>query len=229
MLVPSFFVLPVVSLLAQFSVGVPDESRSPMQLKSSGGECGLEMRGAVWTGKVSTRGGSLEGKDMEAKGILAAVGAVRFHFGNGRYQDVKWLYQSSARPVLNFRMTPAEAAFEGGLRSPVKAEAKVFGVYRADGATCGESGGAMKDRFERVRTDQRKDAQAAIDLAEKLPAAKFQKAVAEGLIQDGPYARESTTQSNAMLRSALIDPSGALRPEYKQILRRWLDSLKPAK
>lgn len=227
MLVPAF--LAVVSLNAQFGARVPDESRAPMAIRAGTGDhCNLSIKGNAWVGRSTVKGGLIEIRDLTGSGILAASGVLRYHFGGGRYFDQAWRHQTVGFPTVAAKLTPGEALFEGGLVSPIRVEGRVLGVYFADGDVCGETGATIKARHDRSIESARKDADEAIGVANALPPKLFAEALENGLLNGGPYARETIDASNAMLRSNLLGPDGKLIGEYKQFLKRWQDSLKPA-
>jgi len=153
---------------------------------------------------------------------------LRFIFANGRYSDHTLRYQSSGTPAVSFRVTPEEAQFDAGLLSPVKIEGRVLGVYFGDEEICGETGASIKSRHSRITEMMRKDSEEALGVANALPQKLFQEAVKNGLLDAGPYARESIASTNALLKAKLIGADGKLIGEYKQWLKMWHDSLKPA-
>lgn len=222
--------LAVVSLYAQFGATIPDESRSPMAIRPSLQDtCRLGLRGEAWVGKVTVKGGSIEIRDQNGAGILAVSGSLRYHFANGRYDDQVFRHQSVGFPSQAIRLTPQEAQFGSGLMSPTKIEGRILGVYFGNGEVCGETGQALKSKHDHSVESVRKDAAEATGVAEALPRGGFEDALKNGLLKDGPYARASTANSNAMLRANLIGKDGKLVGEYKQWLKRWQDSLRPAK
>ncbi|MBM3763362.1 MAG: hypothetical protein FJW36_24380 [Acidobacteria bacterium] len=129
---------------------------------------------------------------------------------------------------MSFRVTPEEAQFDAGLLSPVKIEGRVLGVYFGDEEICGETGASIKSRHSRITEMMRKDSEEALGVANALPQKLFQEAVKNGLLDAGPYARESIASTNALLKAKLIGADGKLIGEYKQWLKMWHDSLKPA-
>lgn len=228
MLVPAF--LAVVSLHAQFGGPVPDESRAPMSIRpvTAAQNCKLSIGGSAWVGRSTVKGGGIEVRDLSGVGLQAASGVLRFVFANGRYYDHLWKHQTVGFPVTSLRVTPKEGQFDGGLVVPMRIEGRVLGVYFANGEVCGEMGATVKMRHQQSIESARKDVQEAIGVANALPAKLFESAVKDGLLNGGPYARETVEVSNAMLKANLLGSDGKLIGEYKQWLKRWQDSLKPA-
>ena len=180
-------------------------------------------------GRVSMKGGSIEVRDLSGSGILAVTGTLRFQFANGRYFDYVWRYTTAGFPARSMKITPEETLFAGGLVAPNRIDSTVLGVYFADGAVCGETGAYLKEKFHKNIENVRLDAEKAIGAANALSPKHFEEAVRNGLLATGPYQRESIASSNAMLKSQLLGPDGKLLLEYKEWLKRWQDSLKPAK
>lgn len=221
------FVLP---LSAQFGPHVPDESRSPMSIRPQVTKnCNLAVGGEAWVGRASMKGGSIQVRDLSGTGILSATGLLRVHFANGRYFDYVWRHTSSGFPASSMKITPEETLFAGGLVVPTRIEGIVLGVYFGNGETCGETGANLKEKFQKSIQNVRLDTEQAIGIANSLTPALFETAVRNGLLPSGPYQRDSVASSNSMLRAKLLGPDGKLLPEYKQWLKRWHDSLKPAK
>ncbi len=230
MLIPVF--LGVVSLHAQFggTGALPDESRSPMAIRSPQKMlCKLDVSGDIWVGKRSIRGGSIRVRDLSGTGILSASGVIRFFFANGRFHDQLWRADSYGTSFSSSKVRPVDEVFSSGLEFPTRAEGQVLGVLFADGDTCGETGENLKVRHTRFLDSLRQDADEAVALAERLSPAQFEKSVRDGLLPVGPYSRETTANSNATIRGQLIATNGGLVLEYKQWLKQWRDSIKPAR
>ncbi len=104
-----------------------------------------------------------------------------------------------------------------------------MGVYFANGESCGETGALLKERHAQVIDDTRQDSLEALALAIALDKDQFEKQVRAGLLKTGPYERETVSSSNMMFRSRLIGPGGSLVPEYKEWIKQWNASFKPAK
>ena len=226
---PVVLFLPVVSLYSQLGVGIPDESRSPMAVRTqTTANCKLAISGEAWVGRQTIKGGSIEVRDLSGSGITAVSGVLRFQFANGRYQDQVWRHETVGFPAANIKIAPKEMQFTSGLTSPMRIEGRVLGVYFASGETCGETGQAVKERFTKTSEDVRKDADEVMGIASALPAKEFYEKVRSGVLPEGPYARASVVPSNSMLRARLLGPDGKLIAEYKEWIKRWQDSLRPA-
>lgn len=211
-------------------VGIPDESRSPMAIRTQiASNCKLAISGEAWVGRQTIKGGSIQVRDLSGSGIAAVSGVLRFQFSNGRYQDQVWRHETVGFPAANIKITPEEMQFTSGLTSPTRIEGRVLGVYFANGEACGETGQAVKARFTRTSEDAQKDADEVMGIASRLPAAAFYERVRIGVLSEGPYARASAAPSNSLLRARLIGADGKLVAEYKEWIRRWKDSFKPAK
>jgi hypothetical protein len=220
----------VVPLSAQFGGRVPDETRAPMAIRSpSGKTCELAVSGNARVGRVSVKGGVIEIRDLSGIGILAVTGTLRFQFANGRYFDYIWRYSSAGLAARSMKLTPEETLFAGGLVAPNRIDSTILGVYWANGEVCGDTGAYLKEKYQKVLESTRLDAEQAIGVANALPPKLFGEAVRDGLFELGPYQRESVAASNSMLKSKLLDANGDLIPEYKEWLKRWQESLKPAK
>ena len=191
--------------------------------------CKLAISGEAWVGRQTIKGGSIEVRDLSGSGITAVSGVLRFKFANGRYQDQVWRHETVGFPAANIKIAPEEMQFTSGLTSPTRIEGRVLGVYFASGEICGETGQAVKVRFTKTSEDVRKDADEVMGIASALPAKVFYERVRSGVLAEGPYARASVVPSNSMLRARLIGPDGKLIAEYKEWIKRWQDSLKPAK
>ncbi len=208
---------------------MPDESRAPMAIRPPATKnCNLAIGGAAQVGRVSVKGGSIEVRDLSGSGILAATGTLRFQFANGRYFDYVWRHTSSGMAIRSMKITPEETLL-GGLVAPSRIDSTVLGVYFADGEVCGETGAYLKEKFQKNLQSVRLDAEQALGVANALPPKLFAEALRNGLLEAGPYQRESIASSNEMLRGQLLGPGGKLVPEYKEWIKRWQDSLKPAK
>ena len=215
---------------AQLSSTVMDESRAPMSIRpNSGSKCPLEVSGQAWVGIRTIKGGAIKLRDLSGSGVLSATGVLRFQFANGRYYDQIWRAPARALPYSASTLVPEDKEFPGGLINPVKIEGQVQGAYFADGETCGETGAILKERHAKVIEDTRQDAIEALALSYALAPQQFEKQVRSGLLKIGPYERETVSGTNAMLRNRLIAMDGSLVPEYKQWIKQWNDSLKPAK
>lgn len=228
MLVPAF--LAVVSLQAQLTAPIPNESRSPMSIRPAATDaCRLSISGSTRVGKTTVSGGSIEVRDLTGRGFHAVGGVLRFIFPNGRYEDQTWRYLTLGHPVSSTKVVPTEAKFEGGLTMPTRIEGRVLGAYLGNGEVCGETGSAVRDRYERSLESSQKDAAEAIEKANHMPARQFAEAVRSGLLKGGPYARETSDASNAMMKSNLLTSKGELIGGYKDWLKHWQEALKPAR
>ena len=222
-------ILLIPSLDAQFGGAVRDESRAPMALREApGGTCKISVKGSAWVGPTTVKGGQIQIRDLTGSGIRAVSGVIRFHFGGGRYSDLQWKHQSVGSPSTSIGLTPDPMTFDAQLKNPTKAETLTLGAYFGDGSICGEIGKSVKTRFEGSIESVKKDADEAVKASNSLPPAKFAQALRDGLIAGGPYARETVSSTNSMLRSKLLGPDGSLIGEYKQWLQRWQSSLRPA-
>lgn len=220
----------LIFLLSQFGPKIPDESRSPMGIRpETKPQCKVAVTGQVWTGKSSMKGGELRIRDLSGTRLLAVSGVLRFHFPGGRYFDRMWRHQTIGNPLQNARLTPEDAAFGAGVTNPLRVEGIVLGAYFGDQSLCGETGNSTRQRYLDSLESARKDASEALGIANALPAGLFEETVRAGLLKAGPYARETTASSNALLRATLIGPNGKLIANYKQWLQNWVDSLKSAK
>lgn len=221
------FVLPISG---QFGPRVPDESRAPMAIRPPASKnCNLAISGEAHVGRVSVKGGSIEVRDLTGGGILSVSGTLRFQFANGRYFDYVWRNSTGGLSARSMKITPTETLFAGGLVAPTRIDATVLGVYFADGEVCGETGVYLKEKFQKNLESMRLDAEQALGVANAIPPKLFEEALKTGLLSTGPYDRETVASSNALLKGQLLDAAGKLRPEYKEWLKRWQDSLKPAK
>ena len=220
----------ILTLQAQLGGGIPDESRAPMSIRSqAAAKCPLEVSGQAWVGKRTLKGGAIKLRDLTGSGILAASGIIRFQFANGRYYDQVWKSPARATPYSAATLTPEAKEFPTALTDPIKIEGQVLGVYFASGESCGETGAFLKERHAQVIDNSRQDSLEALALAIALDKAQFEKQVRAGLLKTGPYERETVSSSNIMLRSRLIAPDGSLVPEYKDWIKQWNASFKPAK
>jgi hypothetical protein len=154
---------------------------------------------------------------------------LRFQFANGRFQDQTWRHETVGFPAANIKLTPEAMRFTPGLTSPRQIEGRVLGVHFANGETCGEAGQAVKDRYTRTIEEFRKDSDEVAGIASALPAPLFLELLRKGVLPEGPYARSSIVATNSMLRAKLIGPDGKLIGEYKEWIKRWQESVKPAK
>lgn len=222
--------LPSLTLFSQIGPGIPDESRSPMSIRmNAASKCSVSISGSAWVGRLTIKGGTMEVRDLSGAGIAAVSGVLRFQFSSGRYQDQNWRHDTVGFPAANIKIAPEEMQFTPGLSSPTKIESIVTGVYFANGEVCGETGQSVKDRFTRTMNDVRKDAEEVSKIAAALPAKLFYEAVRDGVLTVGPYSRSSVAATNSLLHTKLIGPDGKLIGEYKEWIKHWQDSLKPAK
>ena len=222
--------LPVVFLYSQVGIGIPEESRSPMSIRTQiSDNCKLAISGQAWVGRQTIKGGIIQVRDLSGSGIKAVSGVLRIQFANGRYQDQVWRHETLGFPALTIKIPPEEMQFSSGLVLPTRIDGKVLGVYFANGETCGETGHAVKERFTRTIEELRKDADEVMAIANAVPAKVFLERVRSGVLVEGPYARASAGPSNAMLRGNLISTDGKLVLEYKDWIKRWQDSLRPAR
>ena len=224
------FYVPILALFAQQSSSIADESRTPMSIRTqTTGNCKLAINGEAWVGRQTIKGGSIQVRDLSGSGITAVSGVLRFQFSNGRYQDQIWRYETIGFPAANIKLAPEEMQFMPGLTSPARIEGRVLGVYFHNGEICGETGQAVRERYSRTIEDAHKDAEEVLKLSRTLSSAAFLQAVRDGVLPNGPYARVSVASSNSMLRSRLIGPDGKLIGEYKEWIKRWQETFKPAK
>ncbi len=220
----------VLTFQAQAGGGIIDESRAPMSIRyQAASKCPVEVSGQAWVGNRTLKGGAIKLRDLTGGGMLAASGIIRIQFANGRYYDQVWKSPARAAPYSSSIMVPADMEFPAALSSPIKIEGQIMGVYFANGETCGETGAHLKERHAQVTDDTRQDSLEAMALAIALDKAQFEKQLRAGLLKTGPYERESVSSSNMMLRSRLIGPGGSLVPEYKEWIKQWNASFKPAK
>lgn len=220
----------ILTFQAQAGGGIMDESRAPMSIRSQAvAKCPVEVSGQAWVGKSTIKGGAIKLRDLTGGGVLAASGIIRFQFANGRYYDQVWKSPARATPYSASTMAPADTEFPTALTSPIKIEGQVLGVYFANGESCGEIGTVLKEHHAHVIDDTRQDSLEALALAIALDKTHFEKQVRLGLLKTGPYERETVSSSNSMLRSRLIAPDGSLVPEYKDWIKQWNASFKPAK
>lgn len=225
-----FAFMRLVSVFLQLGPGLPDESRAPLSIRTqTTSKCKVDVTGSAWVGRQTVKGGTIQVRDLSASGMLAVSGLLRFQFANGRYLDQAWRYDTVGFPATNIKLVPEEMQFTQGLTSPTRIEGIVMGVYLANGEVCGETGLVVKDRYTQTADDVRKDAEQVLSIAKTLPPKLFYEAVRNGVLPVGPYSRSSVAATNSLLHSKLIGPDGKLIGEYKEWLKRWQDSLKPAK
>ena len=206
------------------------ESRAPMSIRSQhDAKCPIDVSGQAWVGSRTVKGGAIHVRDLTGGGLFAVTGVLRFQFANGRYYDQIWKSPARANAYSASTMVPEDKQFPGGLTAPIKIEGQVLGVYFANGETCGDIGPTLKAQHLQVIANTQQDALEALALAIALDRSQFEKQVQTGLLKTGPYERETVAASNAMLRSRLISPNGALVPEYKEWIKQWNASFKPAK
>lgn len=196
---------------------------------STGDNCKLALSGNVWVGRATAGGGTVDLRDLSGVGVRSATGVLRFLFAGGRFQDVGWKHQSLGQPSAAAKITPKDSLFEGGQVNPIKVEAHVLGVYFADGSVCGETGNTVKLRYASIVESAEQDVNDVIGAANLLQPKQFEEAVRAGVLKTGPYARETSDATNSRAKALLLGPDGKLRMEYKQVLKRWQDSFKPAK
>ncbi len=209
---------------------MPDESRAPMAIRAqASAKCPVDVSGQAWVGKRTVKGGAIKLRDLTGGGLMAASGIIRFQFANGRYYDQTWKSPARTSAYSAATMVPEAKEFPGALTVPTKIEGQVLGVYFANGDTCGDTGLALKSQHLQVIENTQQDALEALALAIALDPSQFEKQLHAGLLKTGPYERETVASSNSLLRARLISPNGSLVPEYKEWIKQWNASFKPAK
>lgn len=191
--------------------------------------CPIKLTGHSIFDSKSVQGGRIDITDLSGSGILAAQGFLRYQFAGGRFHDHVWRYTAAGIPSRSVRLTPEEKPFDSGLVNPIRIEAHVLGAFLGKDETCGETGRTVRSRYESLLVGLRQDAAHAAKLAASLSPSLFLKELNGDFFKVGPYGRESSQSSLTLLRSNLVDADGKLRPEYREWIKRWQDSLQPAK
>jgi hypothetical protein len=212
-------------LPAQFINEVRDEPRKPILVSGKAAlACRLSASGQILAGAGSSKGGSVSIKNLAGGRVLALTASIRLHGRSGLFADSVWRGDVLSQGAINdFKLVPEAFAFRAGVAPIEMAELIVLGIVYDDHSTCGEQAAATKGRFYRRVESYLKDLEEALSASKTLPAKDFEEKVRAGLLEAGPYARETSPAANATLMKYLIGPDLILFPDATERIQTMLD------
>lgn len=224
--VPSFF-FTVFLLPAQFINEIPDEPRKPILVSGKAAlACNLSASGQILAGARSSKGGSVSIKNLAGGRLLAVTAAIRLHGGRGRFADSIWRGDVLSQGTLNdFKLVPEAFEFPAGVAPIERAELIVLGIVYDDHSTCGAEAAATKSRLYRRVESYLMDLDEALSASKSLPPEQFEKKVRAGLLDAGPYARETSPVANATFKKYLISSSLTLASDATERIQKMLDQV----
>jgi hypothetical protein len=224
--VPSFFF--AISLVsAQFVNEVRDEARKPIVVSGKAAlACNLGVSGQVLVGARSSKGGNINVKNLAGGRVLALTAAIRLRGGTGRFADSIWRGDVLSQGSLNeFKLLPEAFELPAGVAPVQSAELVVMGLVYDDQSTCGAEASATKSRFQRRVESYLKDLEEALSANKNMAPEEFEKKVRAGLLDAGPYARETSPVVNATLKKYLLTGNLALQPDARERIQSMIDQV----
>lgn len=216
-----------LSLFGQVFTEVPEEARQPIPVSGKSAlACNLSVTGQVLVGSRSSKGGQVSIKVLNGGRILALHGAIRLHSSSGRFADQISRADVLSQSSLNrFSFTPEGFVLPAGVSNISRSEWVVLGVLYDDHSTCGPEAAVTKSRFLRRLEAYSTDMREAIAASKELPKDRLAKKISAGLLDAGPYSRETSPVANATLRAYLLDADLGLRPDFEERLKRMLETV----
>lgn len=216
------------SLSGQVFTEVLEEARQPIPVSGKSAlACNLSVSGQILVGSRSSKGGQVSIKSLSGGRVLALHGALRLHSGTGRFADQIWRGDVLSQSSLNqFSFTPEGMALPSGVSNVTRSEWVVLGILYDDHSTCGAEAAVTRSRFLRRVEAYSHDIGEAIAASKALPKDRLAKKISAGLLEAGPYSRETSPVANATLRAYLLDGNLELRPDFEERLKRMLETVK---